>query len=400
MEYPARVHRADVQSPVRERAGAAHRDQRPEDPRHLRRSGGARRRSIQPLEKNAGPQVGACSRRRPGCGRPSRSRRPGETSACCSTKPARRPRRAAAYEKLVADAAARRLVAVVPRRAAATTTSRSTSPPDSAGLRHLGVKRRRRTPAITLARADSTTGATACTARSCSTGTGTTNHLSPTIALYLYGRSFFLKDEPFAPRTRRRVDYWLAQARQYWLQTGQPPVAGAPRARPAAVRRPGRRATTSCTRSRSTSVHNEEMGMFWRDTEHSWWWYRAPIETQAMMIEAFDEVMQRLGRGRGLQGLAAQAEADAGLEDDQGHGRRGLRPAASRPRLARLRRARRGLARRPVDQARSRWRPARASTSSSFAGARDHARDGPRHGEEDRPGRRAGAACTGSTWRT
>src|SRR5258708_13300037 len=38
------------------------------------------------------------------------------------------------------------------------------------------------------------------------------------------------------------------------------------------------------------SVANEEMGMFWRDTEYSWWWYRAPIETQALMIEAFDEV--------------------------------------------------------------------------------------------------------------
>ena len=31
--------------------------------------------------------------------------------------------------------------------------------------------------------------------------------------------------------------------------------------------------------------------MFWRDTELSWWWYRAPIESQAMMIEAFDEVI-------------------------------------------------------------------------------------------------------------
>lgn len=30
--------------------------------------------------------------------------------------------------------------------------------------------------------------------------------------------------------------------------------------------------------------------MFWRDTELSWWWYRAPIESQAMMIEAFAEV--------------------------------------------------------------------------------------------------------------
>jgi hypothetical protein len=39
------------------------------------------------------------------------------------------------------------------------------------------------------------------------------------------------------------------------------------------------------------SVSNEEMGMFWRDLELSWWWFHAPIETQAMMIEAFDEVM-------------------------------------------------------------------------------------------------------------
>ncbi len=39
------------------------------------------------------------------------------------------------------------------------------------------------------------------------------------------------------------------------------------------------------------SVTDEELGMFWRDTELSFWWYRAPIETQAVMIEAFDEVM-------------------------------------------------------------------------------------------------------------
>ena len=38
------------------------------------------------------------------------------------------------------------------------------------------------------------------------------------------------------------------------------------------------------------SVANEEMGRFWRDTELSWWWYHAPIETQALMIEAFAEI--------------------------------------------------------------------------------------------------------------
>jgi uncharacterized protein YfaS (alpha-2-macroglobulin family) len=36
---------------------------------------------------------------------------------------------------------------------------------------------------------------------------------------------------------------------------------------------------------------DEEMGRFWSEQEFSWWWYLAPIETQALMIEAFDEVM-------------------------------------------------------------------------------------------------------------
>jgi hypothetical protein len=39
-------------------------------------------------------------------------------------------------------------------------------------------------------------------------------------------------------------------------------------------------------RSRSS----DELGMFWREGEASWWWYRAPIETQALMIEVYDEV--------------------------------------------------------------------------------------------------------------
>lgn len=30
--------------------------------------------------------------------------------------------------------------------------------------------------------------------------------------------------------------------------------------------------------------------MFWKDSAPSWWWHKAPIETQALLIEAFDEV--------------------------------------------------------------------------------------------------------------
>jgi uncharacterized protein YfaS (alpha-2-macroglobulin family) len=38
------------------------------------------------------------------------------------------------------------------------------------------------------------------------------------------------------------------------------------------------------------SLNSEEMGMYWADSELSYWWYRAPIETQAMMIEMFGEI--------------------------------------------------------------------------------------------------------------
>jgi uncharacterized protein YfaS (alpha-2-macroglobulin family) len=114
-----------------------------------------------------------------------------------------------------------------------------------------------------------------------------------TDALYLYGRSFFLLDSPVAPPHQTAVEFFLKQARKFWLQTncrqsqGQLAIA---------LKRWGgdenRAAAEAIMRSiKERSVINEEMGMFWRDTELSWWWYRAPIETQALMIEAFDEVM-------------------------------------------------------------------------------------------------------------
>jgi len=116
------------------------------------------------------------------------------------------------------------------------------------------------------------------------------NHLSPTIALYLYGRSFFLQDKAVAKEHKAAVDYFLGQAKTHWLQLAnrqsQAHLA-------LALKRFGDTdSAKGIMRSiQERSVTNEELGMFWRDLELSWWWFRAPIETQAMMIEAFDEVM-------------------------------------------------------------------------------------------------------------
>ncbi|KQS24839.1 alpha-2-macroglobulin [Dyadobacter sp. Leaf189] len=40
---------------------------------------------------------------------------------------------------------------------------------------------------------------------------------------------------------------------------------------------------------RETSISNEELGMYWKNTR-SWWWHEAPIEQQALLIEAFHEI--------------------------------------------------------------------------------------------------------------
>lgn len=115
--------------------------------------------------------------------------------------------------------------------------------------------------------------------------------LSPTEAFYLYGRSFFLDDQPIAPERREAVDFFLRQARAFWLQVdsrqSQAHLA-------IALQRFGDDAVPQAImRSlKERSVSDDELGMFWRDTERSWWWHRAPIETQAMMIEAFAEVAE------------------------------------------------------------------------------------------------------------
>ncbi|MFT5853559.1 MAG: hypothetical protein ACI8XO_000800 [Verrucomicrobiales bacterium] len=116
------------------------------------------------------------------------------------------------------------------------------------------------------------------------------NHLSPTIALYLYGRSFFLEDKAISKPHKEAVDYFLGQGRQYWLKLGNRQS----KAHLAlALQRFGDKKTPRDIMAsiKEFSKTDEEMGMFWRDTEMSYWWYRAPIESQAMMIEAFDEIM-------------------------------------------------------------------------------------------------------------
>jgi hypothetical protein len=116
------------------------------------------------------------------------------------------------------------------------------------------------------------------------------NNLSPVVCLYLYGRSFFLEDQAIGDQHKTAVEYYLGQARKYWVKLGNRQSQGH---LAIALKRFGDLKTPVAIMASLTerSLNEDEMGMFWREAQDSWWWYHAPIETQALMIEAFDEVV-------------------------------------------------------------------------------------------------------------
>ncbi|MED6313613.1 MAG: alpha-2-macroglobulin family protein, partial [Verrucomicrobiota bacterium] len=104
-------------------------------------------------------------------------------------------------------------------------------------------------------------------------------------------RSFYLKDKPLSATNKTAFEYFAGQGKKHWLTLDN-------RQSKAHVGIALHRLSDTETPADIVksilehSVTNEELGMFWRDTEQSWWWYRAPIETQAMMIEMFNEITQ------------------------------------------------------------------------------------------------------------
>lgn len=112
--------------------------------------------------------------------------------------------------------------------------------------------------------------------------------IGSTEALYLYARSFYLDRRPIPQEHQPAVDYFRKLAAKH-----RPGMARMSQAHIAlGLKRFGEKeAPAAIVKSLlERSVNDEELGQFWRDTEQHWWWYRAPIETQAMMIETFREV--------------------------------------------------------------------------------------------------------------
>jgi hypothetical protein len=106
---------------------------------------------------------------------------------------------------------------------------------------------------------------------------------------YLYMRSFF-PDYKLAVASQTAYNYYRKQAQQFW--TKQNNYAKGMTA--LALNRTGDMQTPAAIlRSlKETAIVNEEMGMYWKDNSfgYSWYWWYAPIETQALLVEAFSEI--------------------------------------------------------------------------------------------------------------
>ncbi|HEX8515291.1 MAG TPA: alpha-2-macroglobulin family protein [Bacteroidia bacterium] len=113
------------------------------------------------------------------------------------------------------------------------------------------------------------------------------NHLGYLQVQYLYARSYF-KDVPIDNPNQKAFDYYKGQAKKYWLSNSrymQGMIS-------LALNRYDDKSTAMAIIKslKETSLHSEEMGMYWKDNYEGYYWYQAPVEAQALLIEAFDEV--------------------------------------------------------------------------------------------------------------
>ena len=113
------------------------------------------------------------------------------------------------------------------------------------------------------------------------------DHLSYTQLHYLYMRSFY-PDIKTSHEVEDIINYYDSQIKKYWLRHS----LYAKGLMALISERLGDKTTsTKIIKSlKETSITSDELGMYWKVNSNSWYWYQAPIETQALLIEAFQEI--------------------------------------------------------------------------------------------------------------
>ena len=63
---------------------------------------------------------------------------------------------------------------------------------------------------------------------------------------------------------------------------------------------------------KDNAVQSDEMGMYWPDNQSGTYWYQAPVETQAYLIEAYLEAGSSATNGDATNGGASSTATIAG----------------------------------------------------------------------------------------
>ncbi|MGL6268314.1 MAG: alpha-2-macroglobulin family protein, partial [Chitinophagaceae bacterium] len=106
---------------------------------------------------------------------------------------------------------------------------------------------------------------------------------------YLYALSFHL-DQSIEGAYLKAMTYYHKQAQQYWQK--QSPQLQAMTALVLFRSKDGSTSKAIINSLRERSIKNETLGMYLKNNQPAYFWQDAPIETQALLIEAFSEVSQ------------------------------------------------------------------------------------------------------------
>ena len=104
---------------------------------------------------------------------------------------------------------------------------------------------------------------------------------------YLYMRSFF-PEQKIATASQTAYTYFRSRTQQTWTKQSKymQGMIALTLSRTEDTKTP----TAILKSLKETSINNEELGMYWKENSGGWFWHQAPIETQALLIEAFGEI--------------------------------------------------------------------------------------------------------------
>ncbi|GAA4887711.1 alpha-2-macroglobulin family protein [Flaviramulus aquimarinus] len=113
------------------------------------------------------------------------------------------------------------------------------------------------------------------------------DHLSYTQLHYLYMRSFYPNIKK-SKEVETIITYYQSQIQKYWLNRS---LYSKGLIALVSHRNDDAKTASAILKSlKETSITSKELGMYWKANTNSWYWYQAPIETQALLIEAFSEI--------------------------------------------------------------------------------------------------------------